>query len=282
MKVQGEGAAQEIAQAIYDFNRYQLADVLIVGRGGGSIEDLWAFNEEIVAKAIFESHIPIIAAIGHETDFTIADWVADVRAPTPSAAAEIAIAEKANLLKFLASLESLTHQRILQQIQSAKQKLSSLQKHPLFSSPYATLSPYIQRIDLFQSDIEAACRLHLQQKKQSLESFAKQLHILAPSQKITAWKTQLQSQQQRLQTTLAQILNQKKERLNRLIEHLRSINPQNLLKKGYSILFSETDQTLILSANQLTSKQTIRALLHDGQITATVETINHDTRKALL
>ena len=101
VKVQGEGAAQEIARAIYEFNQYKLADVLIVGRGGGSFEDLFAFSEEIVAKAIFESEIPIISAVGHETDYSIADFVADVRAPTPSAAAEIALGEKAHVLDFL-------------------------------------------------------------------------------------------------------------------------------------------------------------------------------------
>jgi exodeoxyribonuclease VII large subunit len=101
VKVQGEGAAQEIAHAIEQFNHYELADVLIVGRGGGSIEDLWAFNEEVVAKAIFESKIPIISAVGHETDHCIADYVADIRAPTPSAAAEIVIAEKGQQLHHL-------------------------------------------------------------------------------------------------------------------------------------------------------------------------------------
>src|SRR6185369_3518699 len=111
-------AAQEIAQAIYDFNRYNLADVLIVGRGGGSIEDLWAFNEEVVARAIFESEIPIISAVGHETDFTIADWVADLRAPTPSAAAEIVIAEKSQILKTLSHIKQGVRQRVLFQVQT--------------------------------------------------------------------------------------------------------------------------------------------------------------------
>ena len=281
VKVQGEGAAQEIAQAIDDFNRYQLADVLIVGRGGGSIEDLWAFNEEIVAKAIFESKIPIISAVGHETDFTIADWVADVRAPTPSAAAEIAIAEKANLLKFLASVEAAAQQRIVQQITAARQKLSSLQKHPLFSSPYATLAPYIQQIDLFQSDIENALLAKVEQKKQTLQSFSKQLALLEPSQKIGTWKIQLKTSQERLSLSIQQLLRNKEERLKRLIDHLRSINPQNLLKNGYSILFAEND-SVILSAQQLKPNQTIKALLHDGKITATVEIIDHDTRKTLV
>lgn len=154
VKVQGEGAAAEIAQAIYDFNKYNLADVLIVGRGGGSIEDLWAFNEEIVAKAIFESKIPIISAVGHETDFTIADWVADMRAPTPSAAAEIAIAEKAALVGFLEGVKTQCRHRIMQQIAQAKQHLNALQKHPLLSSPYGVLAPAIQRLDDFAHKLE--------------------------------------------------------------------------------------------------------------------------------
>jgi exodeoxyribonuclease VII large subunit len=321
VKVQGEGSAQEIAQAIDDFNRYDLADVLIVGRGGGSIEDLWAFNEEIVAKAIFESKIPIISAVGHETDFTIADLVADVRAPTPSAAAEIAIAEKANLLKFLASVEAATQQRIVQQINFARQKIASLQKHPLFSSPYATLAPYMQRLDDLQSDIQSGCINKLEQKKQTLLSYSKQLALLEPSQKIGNWKaqlktcqerlhlsiqaqvknkeerlksftdqlksvdptqkihtliTQLHSIQERLLLSVGQVAKGKEEKLKAIAQHLTSINPQNLLKKGYSILFAENDSSVILSAKQLTPKQTIKALLHDGKITVTVDAINEN------
>lgn len=154
VKVQGDGAAQEIAQAIFDFNRYNLADVLIVGRGGGSIEDLWAFNEERVAKAIYESKIPVISAVGHETDFTIADWVADARAPTPSAAAEIALAEKSQLLTFLERAQAICRQRISQQIAQHRQHISALQKHPLLSSPYGVLSPAIQRLDDLARQLE--------------------------------------------------------------------------------------------------------------------------------
>jgi exodeoxyribonuclease VII large subunit len=229
VKVQGEGSAQEIAQAIYDFNKYRLADVLIVGRGGGSIEDLWAFNEEIVAKAIFESKIPIISAIGHETDFTIADWVADVRAPTPSAAAEIVIAEKANLLRFLESTQELCRQRIAQQIHQYRERVSALQKHPLLSSPYGVLAPAIQRLD----------------------DFARQLELLNPKQKVKeGW-----------------------DRLNRVKQHLQSLHPQNVLKKGYAILFSEKGDSIILSAKDLQPNQTFSALLHDGKAIATTNQV---------
>jgi exodeoxyribonuclease VII large subunit len=228
VKVQGEGAAQEIAQAIADFNKYHLADVLIVGRGGGSIEDLWAFNEEIVAKAIFDSKIPIIAAIGHETDFTIADWVADLRAPTPSAAAEMVIAEKSHLLKFLDGAKEMSLQRVKQQLAQYGQRLSALQKHPLLSSPYGVLAPSIQRLD----------------------DFSRQLERVNPKTKIAeGW-----------------------DLLTRVKRHLNSLHPQNILKKGYTILFSE-DDSIILSAKDLAAGQTFKALLHDGKVAATVNEV---------
>lgn len=237
VKVQGEGAAGEIAQAISDFNKYDLADVIIVGRGGGSIEDLWAFNEEIVAKAIFESKIPIIAAVGHETDFTIADWVADVRAPTPSAAAEIATAEKAGLITFLEGAKSVCRQRIFQQISQAKQHLNTLQKHPLFSSPYGVLAPLIQRLD----------------------DFSRQLEILSPKGKI----------------------NEYRDRLERLKHHLQSLHPNNVLKKGYAILFSEKSNSIILSAKDLQPSQTIKALLHDGKAKAQIQEVTIESGNSL-
>lgn len=226
VKVQGEGAAEEIAQAIHDFNRYHLADVLIVGRGGGSIEDLWAFNEERVAQAIFESKIPIISAVGHETDFTIADWVADVRAPTPSAAAEIAIAEKGALMQFLEKAKRQCRGRIAQQISQYRQRVSGLQRHPLLSSPYGILAQTMQKLD----------------------DYSRQLELLNPKLKI----------------------DQAKERLKRLKEHLRSLHPQNLLTKGYAILFSEKGNSIILSAKDLQPTQKFTARLWDGKIAATV------------
>ncbi|MDE3047592.1 MAG: exodeoxyribonuclease VII large subunit [Verrucomicrobiota bacterium] len=236
VKVQGEGAAAEIAQAISDFNKYGLADVLIVGRGGGSIEDLWAFNEEIVAKAIFESKIPVISAVGHETDFTIADWVADVRAPTPSAAAEIAIAEKAGLFQFLEGVKTQCRHRIAQLVAQRRQHLKALQTHPLLSSPYGVLAPTIQRLD----------------------DFAQRLELLNPKGKIQEFR----------------------DRLHRLTHHLRSLHPNMVLKKGYAILFSENERSVILSASDVRPEQTVSILLHDGKADAKLKEI-HGTRNTL-
>jgi exodeoxyribonuclease VII large subunit len=120
VRVQGEGAAEEIAQAIYDFNRYGGVDVIIVGRGGGSVEDLWAFNEEIVARAIFASRIPIISAVGHEIDYSISDFVADLRAPTPSAAAELVVKNRDDVLENVRNIWFTIHQLVMDKIKMGK------------------------------------------------------------------------------------------------------------------------------------------------------------------
>jgi exodeoxyribonuclease VII large subunit len=301
VKVQGDGAAAEIAQAIADFNQHRLADVLIVGRGGGSIEDLWAFNEEIVAHAIFQSQIPIISAVGHETDFTIADWVADVRAPTPSAAAEMAIAEKGNILNHLRQAESVCRQKVLHQITQIKEKLEALKKHPFFSSPYAVLAQPIQQVDGMRLDLDSQMQQKLLQHKTTLQSFVKQLEFSQPSNRILQMKERLfllreqiasslknqialkkqsfdpVSWQEMMERLFQQLLFQKKERLIRSSEHLRSLNPNNLLQKGYAILFAEKENSIILSANDFCPGKPFRVRLHDGHITATAnEVLLHD------
>lgn len=282
VKVQGAGAAQEIAQAIHDFNTYRLADVLIVGRGGGSIEDLWAFNEEIVAKAIFESTIPIISAVGHETDFTIADFVADIRAPTPSAAAEMVIAEKANIFKFLKQTEQYLRQRIAHQVNQGRQHLDALKRHPLFSSPYTLLSQPIQQIDMMRNATEESVRRMLFQNKTNLGSYAQRLELLKPSTQIASLREQLKSYPDQCLRAITALLQTRRQRLNQLSEHLRSLNPNNLLKKGYSILQTPTG-SIIQSANELTPNQLFTALLHDGRICATANEVKkHDTKSNLL
>ena len=282
VKVQGEGAAGEIAQAIYDFNKYDLADVLTVGRGGGSIEDLWAFNEEIVAKALFESKIPTISAVGHETDVTIADWVADVRAPTPSAAAEIAIAEKANLIKFLSQTSQLSTHRVQEQIRQSRFRLTALQKHPLLSSPYTLLSLPIQKLDDMQTDLQTSLQMRLDAYRTRLGANFKRLETLNPASQTAQFKQRLNTYPSRLKSAAEAALRQKKEQLRAIKEHLHSLNPKNVLKKGYSILFSEKDHSIILSTKEIQTGEKFTALLSDGQLFATADTMDsYDTRNSL-
>ncbi len=275
VKVQGNGAAQEIAQAIKDFNTYQLADVLIVGRGGGSIEDLWSFNERIVAEAIHESKIPIIAAIGHETDFTIADFVADIRAPTPSAAAEMVTAEKSNVLKFIAQTKHFLEQRIFQQISQNKKHLETLKKHPILNSPYVLLSQPIQKLDSLRNDLDASIMRAIEQNKNKLRSFAQRLEILKPSSQIKTLRNNLKPYPERISSSFLSLLRVKKEKLATLSEHLRSLNPHNVLKKGYCIL--QTNQgSVVLSAREISENQKLTAILHDGRIESIAKEIEYD------
>lgn len=274
VKVQGEGAALEIAQAIADFNKYRLADVLIVGRGGGSIEDLWAFNEEIVAKAIYESQIPIISAVGHETDFTIADFVADVRAPTPSAAAEIAIAEKAALLRHLAQMQEALKVRMYHQIRQGKEKLTALHKHPLLSSPYALLSKPMQDTDRMRADLDGTVKRRLEQEKMKLQ----RIHLLSPFVQIAKVRETLSLYPARFARLMQQILQNKTERLKSLFQHLQSLNPKNVLRKGYSLIFAGDGKTLLHSARGFAPNQPFTALLHDGRVAATATQVEiYDT-----
>ncbi len=266
VRVQGEGAAQEIAKAIDEFNRYKLADVLIVGRGGGSLEDLWPFNEECVAEAIHNSHIPIVAAIGHETDFTIADFVADVRAPTPSAAAEIVMGEKAQVLLQLSKAKTRILQTIQGHLRSAKKMVETLAKQPCFTSPYTLLGPYLQKMDDIQEDLEGSIHQVLSHHRIRLNGLIKQKEFLKPSAQIATLQRNFSKKERELFWAATQRIQRKKEQLKKLSEHLQAIDPKNLLKKGYSIVFHEKNDSVILSTESVKPEEVLRIQLSDGQL----------------
>lgn len=295
VKVQGEGAAQEIAKAIDDFNKYDLADVLIVGRGGGSIEDLWAFNEEIVATAIFNSRIPIISAVGHETDHCIADYVADVRAPTPSAAAELVSADKAQQMVQLAHMHKRLYQTLSHLLRSKRHQLNGLLKQPVLTSPYMLLGRWMQRVDDIRQDLDDFIKQFLHRKRLVLEGRQKQIEALKPNAKILHFRQKLQQFDRALYNTISmrisntrkQIL-QKNDRLNQswkvkfhsryqiykqICSALNSIDPKNLLTKGYCILFAEKEGSVITSINAVKKQQDIRVLLSDGSLISTVKEV---------
>jgi exodeoxyribonuclease VII large subunit len=252
VKVQGEGAAVEIAKAIADFNRYNLADVLIVGRGGGSLEDLSPFNEEIVASAIFASKIPIISAVGHETDFSIADFVADVRAPTPSAAAEIVIAEK----------EVLLH------------RLRQIAKHPFLFIPYTLLGKQHQEVDEMRADCNTAILQDIQQKKLRLEALKKQLSGLKPTQQLIRLKEKLEQLDKGITACILQTTPRKQQFLSKLVSHLQAVDPRNVLTRGYCILFAEKSGSVIISSGEVVPQEEVKVLFSDGSANATINIVN--------
>ncbi|NGX54569.1 MAG: Exodeoxyribonuclease 7 large subunit [Chlamydiae bacterium] len=225
VRVQGREAPGEIAAAIDAFNQHDLADVLIVGRGGGSLEDLWAFNEEIVASAIFRSHIPIISAVGHEGDVTIADFVADIRAPTPSAAAEIVSAEKAQHLLTLKKSGEAMRTALIHLLNRYREKLMGYARHPLFTSPYTLLGNAMQRVDELKGKLDHLITKQLGERRLQLEGKA---------------------------------------------QALVALDPKRVLKRGYAILFSRKSESVIVSHQQLSPKDEVKALLSDGEAYLTV------------
>lgn len=295
--VQGETAAKEIAQAIEDFNKYQLADVLIVGRGGGSLEDLWPFNEEIVACAIYHSKIPIISAVGHETDTCIADFVADQRAPTPSAAAELVTVESAQQITYLNRSYAQLKNAITSHLRSYVEKLHFVSNHPFIKNPRAWLEPRFQRIDNYAIDANRSFTQIIQKKRWELSLLTSKMHHLRPSyqlqeikQKIKAIKILLQqsilyklseyknklspeSWYKKIDLSQNQLIYEKKSSLAKVVALLQAADPKYLLTKGYGILFHEKNDSVILSTKEVTPNQQVRLMLQDGQLGLMINTI---------
>ncbi|MEK6570483.1 MAG: exodeoxyribonuclease VII large subunit, partial [Bacteroidota bacterium] len=224
--VQGVGAAEEIAEAIRDFNEYGKVDVLIVGRGGGSLEDLWAFNEEIVARAIYNSKIPVISAVGHEVDFTISDFVADLRAPTPSAAAELVVPDRSEVLENLRNSCYTMQQNIAERISSSREKVLSLLRSYRFNRPVQLQREYSQRVDELQRTL--------------VTGFAHRLALVG-------------------------------SKTNQLDKRLHSLNPDQVLKRGYTIVYR--DGRIIESAHRVQPKDEVSIRFRDGDAASTVEKV---------
>jgi exodeoxyribonuclease VII large subunit len=180
VNVQGKGASTEIAQAIQEFNEYGQVDVLIVGRGGGSLEDLWAFNEEVVARAIAASNIPIISAVGHEIDFTIADFVADQRAPTPSAAAEMVVKDRSERLKYVEGLYQGIIDSMTRKLEDAQQTVDHLRSNYIFRSFAAQVQQRAQQVDEWEGRLLRGYEHMLSTKTARLQELAGALNALSP------------------------------------------------------------------------------------------------------
>ena len=249
--VQGAGAEIEIAQAINDFNKHGLVDVMIVGRGGGSLEDLFCFNEKVVAEAIYHSKIPVISACGHETDFTIADFVADVRAPTPSAAAEIAVPDKNVVEENIAKLSTSIKHCTLSRIKGFKTALQKMERNRCFESPYSMLSIFIQNLDNLVASVDSSMGRFVRSKKQFVAEKKRSLQLFSPQNRV----------------------KRAREKMSAISNHLISVNPRNLLKKGYSLLFKDGTKEVITDINQIKESDCISAQLSHGSLTATITKI---------
>ena len=263
-KVQGEGAATEIARGIDTFNDEFPVDVLIVGRGGGSWEDLWAFNEEIVVRAIFRSHIPVISAVGHEIDLTLADLVADVRAPTPSAAAEMVTQHKEALEALVATLYERLEGRVRQMVQLAGERLESRKKH--LRHPTARLADLRLRLDEQAQRLEFAMRQRLRSEGQMFLRVKDNLLHLSPRRTIKETRGLLGHYFHRLELFVAQILQKKRQSLERSLTQLDGLSPLGILARGYSITTTWPEGVIVLSTRQVREDDMVTVRLHEGSM----------------
>ena len=256
-KVQGEGAADEIVAGIDFLGRQPGIDVLIVGRGGGSIEDLWAFNEEKVARAIFRCPIPVISAVGHEVDYTIADFVADIRASTPSVAAEIVIKEERALVDRIDGLSNRLTQTMLYFLKCRKELVSDLSRHRIFQNFRVSLFGLEQRLD----DLEQRAR----------DVFRKKRLRLAESRAAAALL------EERMTSIVRRRLQDLTARWDKLSLGLHNLSPLNILKKGYTLCWKD-DFRLIRRAEDVAAGQEVTVSFYRGAFTCRVKDVDPETR----
>ncbi|HLI30225.1 MAG TPA: exodeoxyribonuclease VII large subunit [Terriglobia bacterium] len=268
-KVQGEGAAEEIVEGIRYFNRHPGVDVLIVARGGGSIEDLWAFNEESVARAIAASRVPIISAVGHETDFTIADFVADLRAPTPSAAAEIVVRRKQDFETELKNHERrMTHAMRLM-LSELRHRFTGLALHRGFQTIAARLSERAQHVDDLEVRLDRAVRQRLRESREAWLRASAGVVRLDLRRIIELNQNRLDEAETKLRAALLRSLDERSSRLSHIQAILHERNPLVILNRGYSITYDASGKVVRDASDVLTGGD-IRVRLARGQIEATV------------
>lgn len=266
--VQGASAAADIVKNIQLANKQAMCDVLIVGRGGGSIEDLWAFNEEIVARAIFESRIPIISAVGHETDTTIADFVADLRAPTPTAAAEIAVPNRQELYQRVLKGQSHMHQMMTARLHFERTRLTKLQNAYPLAMPERLYRPFTEKLAQMDTQLQNATSLYFMKQRNALERMQTHLRMQSPQQQVTYAKRQLDSITQQLTRSVFANIQQNRRQFDGVIRTLGALNPLAIMHKGFNVSYK--DGKVVKSVDQLSPEDLVEVAFHDGTAKAKI------------
>ncbi len=269
VKVQGEGAAQEIAEGIEFFNRRTPVEVMIVARGGGSLEDLWAFNEEVVARAIAASAIPVISAVGHETDFTIADFVVDLRAPTPSAAAELVVRRKQDLATEIRERARHMAQMIRLRITEARQMLTELAMHQVFQAIATRIAERAQRVDDCATALERLLRARLHSARQDWLRSSAGVVRYDFSRHLRLKRAALDDREQKFRNEFRRFLTERRNRLAQLESVLKERSPRTILDRGYSIT-RDAEGRVVRDAAQVAVGSDVSIRLARGEIAATV------------
>lgn len=271
-KVQGDGAAEEIARNIARANQHDDLDLLIIGRGGGSIEDLWAFNEEIVVRAIFESRLPVISSVGHETDVTLADFVADRRAATPTAAAELATpVTKLDLLTHLQNQEKRMATAVQNVLSKKKEALKKCSQSVIFRQPERLYDGYLQRLDQLQLRLKQSLRTRISDSNQLVQSRTYQLVQLSPVTKIQRYQDRLSQLDKLLRSQMALVYDAKVAEVKRLSEALLMLDTSRIVARGYAIVKKE--ESVVDSVESLKKKDQVTLLMRDGQVELEVKDV---------
>ena len=270
-KVQGNGAAEEVASRIREANERLDLDVLIIGRGGGSIEDLWAFNEEIVVRAIFESRIPVISSVGHETDTTLADYVADRRAATPTAAAELATPNtKLDILQYLTNSEMRLSTSVQRSVNQGQERLIRLQNSVIFRQPERLYDGYLQKLDQLTSTLTQNLQQHYQKNQQAQALLTSRLTSLRLSQKITESSRYLDREIASLKINFTNFFEQQKTRAEKAYDSLSLIDPEKIVKRGFAIART-AEQKVVKSTQDVKIGDYLSLEVSDGQINVEVK-----------
>ena len=276
--VQGENAAEEIEAAIALLNESGLADVIVVARGGGSLEDLAAFNSERVARAIAASGVPVVSAVGHETDFTIADFVADLRAPTPSAAAELITEAQHRVGEHVAQLEKRLEHGAQFQVLRARQRMAHVSVSGAETRMTMLLHRLEQRLDDATERMDESVRAQMRERERHVDALQAAMLKQDPRQRIALARYNFAARQARLERALERAMTTRRTRLERLTARLESLSPLAVLERGYALV-TNAEGMLIRSAAQATAGEMVKTRLADGDFTSRVEDVNPTTQK---
>ena len=268
--VQGVHAVNSILKNL-DLVEQEDYDVVIIGRGGGSIEDLWAFNEEPVVRRVAELSIPVISSVGHETDTTLIDFVSDMRAATPTAAAEIATPVLMEIHQQLRNLQTRLEQALTRQLQIKRERMQALANASIFQNPERIYQIYQQRVDQLEMRLQQMMQQSVQHKRQQLVKNQHRLELGSPSRRVQTEKQALQYLAKRLEQAQGQLMKDKKQQFQRAIQQLDLLSPLKIMNRGYGIL--QQEESIIKSVDQLEVNQELTIQLVDGTVRSKVTSV---------
>ena len=280
VQVQGEGAAEQIANGVRYFNRTRCADVVIVGRGGGSLEDLWAFNEEVVARSIADSEIPVVSAVGHQTDFTIADFAADVRAPTPSAAAELVVRRKQEFLELVIALKARLAQAARYKLATAGRDVLDRRMERATALVRRELASSSQKMDELMFALRDSILRRVRDAERAWERRRGRLKQLDLRVRLARGQARLDGASGRLSALAVWRLERADTRLQSLRKELAHLSPVAILGRGYAIVQAE-DGSIVRVAEQTDEGSRLGVRLHRGRLSVCVELVEPEDRNSL-